>query len=273
MTESYSGTGWPSPTTETSYATGATAETSYSTDASAESEPSTAGVAKEQAAQVGQGAVQAGHEVASTAVEQGKNVAAEAKDQVRDLASEAKSHATSQIKDQHQKAVGGLRGLGDSLHALANGDTEQAPGIATDLAKQAAEKVSEIATWIESREPGELVDEVRDLARRRPGAFLVGAAIAGVLAGRLTRGVVAAQSDDGETESHSWTAPAATYTPTEDYVPSYASSDAFGAGDINGVTSPVESGAYGSAGGYASTDSTYTSDISLDAPTSGQVRP
>ena len=262
MTESYSGTGWPSPTAETSYATGATAE----------SEPSTTGVAKEQAQQVGQGAVQAGHEVASTAVEQGKNVAAEAKDQVRDLAGEAKAHASTQIKDQHQKAVGGLRGLGDSLHALASGDTEQAPGIATDLAKQAAEKVNEIATWIESREPGELVDEVRDLARRRPGAFLVGAAIAGVLAGRLTRGVVAAQSDDSDTSgtTQAWAAPTTSnYPSAEDYVPSYASSDTFGNGDIDGVTSPV----YTDPVGYPSTGSAYTSDISLDAPISGQVRP
>jgi hypothetical protein len=58
-----------------------------------------------------------------------------------------------------------------------------------------------VADWLEHREPGDLLDEVRRFARRRPGTFLVGAAVAGALVGRLTRGVVAQQqekSGDGQ---------------------------------------------------------------------------
>jgi hypothetical protein len=47
---------------------------------------------------------------------------------------------------------------------------------------------------LQNREPAELLDDVRSFARRKPGLFLLGAAAAGVLAGRLTSGVKAAHS-------------------------------------------------------------------------------
>jgi hypothetical protein len=58
------------------------------------------------------------------------------------------------------------------------------------VARQAADRADRVADWLGEREPGDLVEEVRSLARRRPGAFLLGAALAGVVVGRLTRGVV-----------------------------------------------------------------------------------
>ena len=41
------------------------------------------------------------------------------------------------------------------------------------------QKVHDVAGWLESRNPGEIVDELRGIARRRPGAFLLGAVAAG----------------------------------------------------------------------------------------------
>ena len=75
-----------------------------------------------------------------------------------------------------------------------NGDHH---GTASELAVQAADRLHGVANWIGEREPGDLVEEVRRFARRRPGAFLLGAAVAGVVVGRLTRGAVDAQRDTG----------------------------------------------------------------------------
>jgi len=50
---------------------------------------------------------------------------------------------------------------------------------------------------LQNREPADLLEEVRSFARRKPGLFLLGAAAAGVLAGRLTSGVKAAHTDSG----------------------------------------------------------------------------
>ncbi|NHC15717.1 hypothetical protein [Motilibacter deserti] len=152
------------------------------------------GAAKDSAAEVGSTAKEAGTQVATTALDQGKQVAAEAKSQARDLLGEARSQATAQGTAQKDKAVGGIRALADELGSMAEGGGQS--GVATEIARQAASRAHEVADWIESREPGDLLEEVRDFARRRTGTFLLGAALAGVVAGRLTRGAVAAAHDD-----------------------------------------------------------------------------
>ena len=69
-------------------------------------------------------------------------------------------------------------------------------GVATDLARQAADKARQAAGWLADRDPGSLLDEVRSFARRKPGTYLAIALGAGVLAGRLTRGLTAPTDDD-----------------------------------------------------------------------------
>jgi hypothetical protein len=58
-----------------------------------------------------------------------------------------------------------------------------------------ADKAREVAQWLDGRDPGSLIDEVRSYARRRPGTYLAIALGAGLLAGRLTRGLTAASAD------------------------------------------------------------------------------
>ena len=60
--------------------------------------------------------------------------------------------------------------------------------------RQAASRGSDIASWLENREPADVLDEVRRYARRRPVTFLVLCGLAGVVAGRITRGAVAANT-------------------------------------------------------------------------------
>lgn len=156
-------------------------------------------------------AKQSGQRVATTAAEQGKNVLDEGKAQARNLTREVGQQAHEQSKVQKDKAASGLRSLGIELQGMANGQGGQS-GIATDLAQQAATKVHDLAGWLDQREPGELLDEVRALARRKPGTFLLGALAAGVVAGRLTRGAVdATRSDTGDNSATD-----ASATPTYD---------------------------------------------------------
>jgi hypothetical protein len=79
-------------------------------------------------------------------------------------------------------------------------DRNDDSGVAADVMRQATDRTEQVASWLEAREPGDLVDEVRRFARRRPGVFLAGAVMAGVLAGRLTRNVVASSQDKGPDE-------------------------------------------------------------------------
>ena len=159
---------------------------------------------KDHAAQLGQTAKDKGAEVASTAADQAKNVAGEASHQAKALLQETQTQVREQAGTQKDKAAGGLRGISDELRSLADGTTgETQSGMVTDFARQASDKVQEIAGWLESKEPGELLDEIRSLARRKPGSFLLGAAVAGVAAGRLTRGAVDTKREEsGATPSY-----------------------------------------------------------------------
>ncbi|WP_433494039.1 hypothetical protein ACQP26_23725 [Micromonospora sp. CA-248089] len=151
------------------------------------------GGVRDQARQVGSDAANAGGAVAQTAKEQGREVVGEAKRQARDLYSETRSQVTAQAGQQQQRAASGLRSLADEMRTMAQQGGGSGP--VTELAHQAAERVHGVAGWLEQREPGDLLHEVKNYARRNPGTFLVGAALLGVVAGRLTRNITALGDD------------------------------------------------------------------------------
>jgi hypothetical protein len=148
---------------------------------------STKDVAREQAAGVAGSAKDAGQHVAGVARDEVGNVASEATRQAKDVAAQARDELSRQASDQQQRVAGGLRSLGTELGSMA--ERSEQPGVATDLARQASAKAHEVARWLEDRDPSSLLDEVSAFARRRPGTFLTMALVAGVAAGRLTRGL------------------------------------------------------------------------------------
>jgi hypothetical protein len=158
-------------------------------------------VAREQATAVGQHAASAGGDLAQTTKEQGKEVVAETSRQARDLAHEARTQLREQTVAQRDRATGSLRALGDELEQMAERGGQS--GTATEIAHQAAGRVREVARFLENREPGDLVEEVRSYARRRPGTFLAGAAVAGVLVGRAMKASRNAQPDTASGSSGS----------------------------------------------------------------------
>jgi len=137
-------------------------------------------------------------ETASTALAQGKEVAAEARGQISSLADETRQQLMKQSAQQKDKAASSLRQLADELERMANGENVGS-GPATQLVQQVAGKAHAAAGWLDGRSTGAMVDELRDLGRRKPGTFLLGALAAGVVAGRLTRGVVDETRDSDST--------------------------------------------------------------------------
>ena len=166
---------------------------------SASTTPSTTDVAKDQAGNVASTAAQAGSQVASTAADQAKQVTQETKRQAQDLVQQGRQQLQHQARTGQQKAGQGLNDIAQQLRTMVQGGGETPTGPAADLVAQAGDKLEELASWVSQREPGDLVVELRNFARRKPGVFLLGAAVAGVVAGRLTTGVVAAHKDESST--------------------------------------------------------------------------
>lgn len=160
-----------------------------------------------------------GRHVAGVAREEAQNVASTAAEQARSLVGEARSQVTSQVDEQvtgrRDQLVGMLGSLGEDLDSMAQGGS----GLAADLVREVSDRARTLGQHLDGREPGQLLDDARDFARRRPGTFLLGALAAGVVAGRLFRGAaegtagaaVAAERQPVTPESA--TTPLATATP------------------------------------------------------------
>ena len=155
--------------------------------------------AKTEASEVANQAAGAAQDVAHTAKAEAANVATEVKTNARDLLHQAKSDLTSQAGTQQQKVAEGMRSISTELRAMADASNE--PGVASDLVRQAADRSQSVASWLDGRDPGSLLNEVKSFARQRPGTFLLLAAGAGVLAGRLGRSLQAGAPDSAETRS------------------------------------------------------------------------
>ncbi|MCW2816477.1 MAG: hypothetical protein JWN84_3932 [Nocardioides sp.] len=145
-----------------------------------------------------------GKHVAGVAQGEAAKVASEAKDQAKSLAGEARTQVTEQVSDQSRqqrdKLVSTLGTLGDDLDQMAQNSSG---GLASDVAREVAQHARSLTSYLDGREPTELLEDVRDFARRRPGVFLAGALVAGVVAGRVARGVKDAPSGPGSSSQPS----------------------------------------------------------------------
>lgn len=158
--------------------------------------------ARQGATEAGQRISQAGGGLAQNAADRGRDVAAEASRQAQNLMGQASAQLREQAGAQQQRAADGLRQLGEQLRMMS--DRTDQPGVATDLVRHASDRVQQAAQWLDQREPGTVLNDVRDYARRRPGLFLAGAAVAGILAGRLTRsrGGMSGQAGEQQAGGH-----------------------------------------------------------------------
>lgn len=163
---------------------------------------------KQQAGEAAGTAVDEGRHLTDVAGEEARNVADEAKQQGRALLDDARSQLEDQSRTQKDRLVQTLGSMGDDLERMSG---QADSGLASDLVRQAAERVRSVSSHLESREPAELLGDVRDFARRRPGTFLLGALAAGVVAGRFARGAQKAQQGSHSTTSS--TAGSTTGTP------------------------------------------------------------
>ena len=137
---------------------------------------------KDHASDLGHSSVQTGKHVADVAREQASGVAAEAGRQGRDLLQQAQGQMEEQAARGQRRVAERLLSLSAELRSMAGNPSQG--GVAADLVQQAAARVGDAGQWLDAREPGQVVHEVQSFARRRPTAFLLLAAGAGLVAGQ-----------------------------------------------------------------------------------------
>ena len=155
--------------------------------------------ARDEAGQLRDTSIEATRQVAGAVKEKASDVTSDAREQARRLAGQTREELVGQARQQKDRATDSLRSVGDELRGMAEHGQS---GLGAQLARQGADFTDQAADFLQKHEPGDLLEEVRGFARRKPGTFLLAAVAAGVVAGRLTRALAAG----GTSTSNSGTA-------------------------------------------------------------------
>ena len=129
----------------------------------------------------------ASSEVLGEAQDRAGDVVDAAKEQAHSLLDQTRSQLTEQATQQQRSLASNLRALGEELSRMSTAAED--PGYASDLVSRGGGAAGDVADWLDDREPGDVLGELSDFARRKPLVFLAAAGAAGVLVGRVARGV------------------------------------------------------------------------------------
>jgi hypothetical protein len=203
--------------------------------------------AKHEAANVAGTAKDEAAHVARTAGHEAKQVGREARTQFSHLYDQTRVELSDQAAHRQTQLAQGLRSASDELHGMASSTSDG--GVATDVVRQAAQRLGGAASWLDARDPGAVLNEVKRYARRRPMVFLGVAALAGVVVGRLTRSLAAGEpeSDGASTPRRSIAASSGSSSPSATTSP-YGSTGAVGDTPVYDASSAGRSGVGTGAG-------------------------
>jgi hypothetical protein len=149
--------------------------------------------AQQAAGRSAEAASRAAGNVAGTAADQARQVTGEVSAQARNVASDVRQKVSDQARTQNDRLVDGIRRMADELDQMR---AERRDSPAASVVSRIADGGRQVADYLADRGPDGVVNEVQDFARRRPGAFLATALVAGFVVGRLGKGVIGAASSD-----------------------------------------------------------------------------
>jgi hypothetical protein len=222
--------------------------------------------AKEEAGKVKDTAAEAGRHVAGTTKEEAKKVGTEAKQQARQLLDTSVQELKGQAKSQQDRAAGGVRSFGDELRKMASGEGAGS-GFAAQIVNEVSDRASSAAEWIEAREPADLLEEVKRFARQRPGTFIAIAGVAGLLVGRLARGIASEVKDEREQQELGSTGTYGAYGTTGTYSTDTYATDTYGTGTTGTYGTPAGD-VYGT--GLAGTGTSLETETVAEEPWIGE---
>jgi hypothetical protein len=155
--------------------------------------------ASEQARDVGNEAQQEAQATAETARVEASAVAETAQEEAGSVVETGMAALEQQAGRQTEQLVEKLYDYRDEMDALLQGDPESA-GQVRDALQRLADRTTSAADRMAEGGPRGMVEDAKDLAGRRPGVFLLGAAVAGFGVGRLLRATRDADDELVESE-------------------------------------------------------------------------
>lgn len=225
--------------------------------------------AKNEAKEVAGDAKDAARDVAGNAKEKAADVASEAKGQAKGLLEEATGELREQAGTQKKRAAEQLHSVGEQLNSMA--DSSDGSGPAVDLVRNLGGRAGAVASWLGDRDTDQVLADVRAYASRKPGTFIGIAAVAGILAGRLSKSLAVNAKDDSEGSTPASPSRASSSSATQGTTPTSLESTAefgestaeFGDGRAQRASTTAASDNV-SAGESLGSDTAFEADIDFD---------
>ena len=143
-----------------------------------------ASTGKDEAREVASTANEQARSIASTAQGEARDVVRGANEQARRLVGDTRRELRSQANTQVDRLAQGFNDLSRQLRSMGeNGE----PGAARDMAREAGLRTQQMAERLRQGGIDDVLGQLRNVGRNRPGLFLLGAFGAGLIAGRVVR--------------------------------------------------------------------------------------
>jgi ElaB/YqjD/DUF883 family membrane-anchored ribosome-binding protein len=153
--------------------------------------------------------------------EKAGHAAEQAREQATALAGQAQEKIKKTLDEQKNRGVGELSSLAQAVRHTSQQLRDQKHEGMAQYVDRTAEQMDRMIHYFESRDVGELVEEAETFARRHPEAFLGGAFVLGMVAGRFMK----SSKNRSRKESVSrWDEPASTTSTGQTPFPTQTSS-------------------------------------------------
>lgn len=126
-------------------------------------------------------------EVGKQVQEKGVELGEQVREQTSQLAGQAQQKVKTTLEEQKGKRLGELSGIADAVRQTGQTLRDQQKDGIAQYAERAAEQIERVVDYVDARDVGELLNEAELFARRHPEAFLGGAFILGLVAGRFLK--------------------------------------------------------------------------------------
>ncbi|HUQ62042.1 hypothetical protein [Lentzea sp.] len=141
--------------------------------------------ARDEGSEVAQHAMEAAGQVGSTVRDQAAQVTHETAGQARRVVGDVRERVASEAEQQATRVSKQLGRIADELGEMARGASPDS--LSAGAIQGVADTSRQAARFLDERGAQGLLDSARDYARRKPGMFLLGAAVAGFLVGRVAK--------------------------------------------------------------------------------------
>jgi len=136
-------------------------------------------------------------QVAGTAKEQAQEVAQQAKQQAKSTVRQLQDDARERADQEASKLAETMRSASRQMRSMASCADGEQQSLATNLMHEGAQAADRFASQLDEGGIERVTADVRSWARRNPGGFLLGAAFAGFVVGRIARNLSGTNDDSG----------------------------------------------------------------------------